>query len=121
MKLNANEEIILARSMAGLLKQDKKSQTSTSALCRYRYGNSLKCAIGHCIDDEFYDEEFEGQTTGNLDVYNALIKSNSNLNPEITLSAVFLKKLQNSHDQADDQDFQQSFKLNLIYYGLVTE
>lgn len=37
--------------------------------CLYRGPNGLKCAIGHCIPDERYDESFEGKKISSSGVY----------------------------------------------------
>ena len=125
MKLNANEKIILARSMAGLAGQGGKSRrydpTADMFECLYRGPRGLKCAIGHCIDDEFYDEGLEGHVVSDDCITDAVIRSNPNLDPSIALSIAFLERLQNSHDQADYKSFQENFRNNLIKYGLVAQ
>jgi hypothetical protein len=44
----------------GLAKQGWK-KSSANGICAYRGRRKLKCAIGHCIDDDDYKLSFEGE------------------------------------------------------------
>lgn len=93
-------QIAFNDAVAGVVKQGDFGYDSVTG-CMYRTPEGLKCAIGHLIPDDKYDENFEkvGLTaviaSGALEPYG--------LGAE---DAPFLTELQASHDMARDiQDF----------------
>lgn len=66
--------------------------------CMYRGQEGLKCAVGHLIDDKFYDPSIEAKSATNKDIETAICRSQ-----EINLSyddLDFLNRLQRAHDIA---------------------
>jgi len=115
ININANEKIILDRAVAGILKQKQRSVAENNR-CRYRGEGELKCAIGQCINDEYYEVHLESYSADSYAVTNAVIKSNSSLDPELKIGSTFLLKLQAAHDDAIDsrtflKDFQHAVEV----------
>lgn len=88
-----------------LLKQGKASMMSEFGIssCLYRHPDGLKCAVGHLIDDEFYDEEMENQPCQSRIVWPSIIKSvqkkyNIDLNELDANLGTVLSFMQVAHD-----------------------
>ena len=62
--------------------------------CQYRGPNGARCAIGIFIDDNDYDEAFEGMSVGDI-LGN---RSNSKLTTFISEHLSLLEELQSEHD-----------------------
>lgn len=61
------EQEIFSMAYIGLAKQGfERSFNDDTRYCLYRDPAGRKCAIGHCIPDEIYDEEFENMSLGDL-------------------------------------------------------
>lgn len=56
---------IIAFVREKLLTQNARS-ISSEGMCRYRGENGLKCAVGHCITDDEYDEKMELTTINSV-------------------------------------------------------
>ena len=65
--------------------------------CLYRGPNGLKCPVGHLIPDNLYDSRMEGGSANSDAV--AEVLENLGYNVE------FCNKLQEAHDNADNDDF----------------
>jgi hypothetical protein len=82
--------------------------------CKYRYGK-LKCAIGHIILDEEYDENLEGFDVGGI--WKEIPKSLESFaedkpfseDSDLSSEDDFLVKLQSCHDEADNENFYESY------------
>lgn len=76
--------------------------------CLYRGPNGAKCLIGHVIDDEHLDPAYNGWGASSPQIMNAVIRSNPDLNLDLSLPAVqlgeFLCRVQQLHDLAVDED-----------------
>jgi hypothetical protein len=101
---------------AKLKEQGRKSYApNEDSLCKYRHGK-LKCAIGHIILDEEYDENLEG--FGVHDIFNKIPRS---LEPFMEYDSWYIDKkflllLQKCHDEATKRNFYKSFLKNLSVY-----
>ncbi len=83
----------------------KQNEKSTGYLdrrerCRYRGPNGLKCAAGHLIEDKDYSKTMEGHTFGN----------SVHWPKELMHHRVLVVKLQNAHDDANPNNFWDSFR-----------
>lgn len=105
-------------AIRAMLKQGKRSVDSEDKIaCRYRGPNGLKCAIGHLIPDDLYDEvDMESNTA--LYVFHILGLTGDAL--------TYLDSLQSCHDYANDNNFVESFTKNVkeelpeeIWYGIL--
>lgn len=114
-----NDMQVMDYVVSNLLKQGKKSVESfmnyetdeyeQSGDCVYRgfirnedgqIMDTLKCAVGHIISDDNYDEQLESQTIDNLAVLEAVKTSCENW--EVTDNSLgMLKILQRIHDMID--------------------
>lgn len=57
-----NKQEMFTKAWLGLQKQNwEKSQFNALSACQYRGPNGMKCAAGHLIPDEMYDEGMEGK------------------------------------------------------------
>lgn len=93
-----NKQSILNFVCDKLVEQGKPSlSNSVSGVCAYRSSDGFKCAAGHLIDDDSYDERFEGYSCESNNVKNAL--KNSGI-PEDLIP--FVSSLQKAHDLAWD-------------------
>ena len=102
-----NNQQIFNKAYLGLKSQDFK-KSSNGAVCMYRGPKGLKCAIGHCIDDKYYQLSMESLEIGNLcNNYEGLFNSEQ---------IPFLKKLQETHDWSDSPD-----DMKNKFYILATE
>lgn len=111
------EEVIemVRFAIRAMLEQGKRSTNSEG--CMYRGPNGLKCAIGHLIPDNLYDEvDMESNTA--LYVFHILGLTGSAL--------TYLDNLQSCHDYANDYNFIESFTKNVkgklpeeIWYGIL--
>lgn len=77
--------------IAGLSSQGFK-QSMAEERCAYHGEQGMKCAIGHIIDDEYYDEGFESKGFDSREVRKALQDSGVCFNP------IFLNRVQIIHD-----------------------
>lgn len=114
------EEVIemVRFAISAMLEQGKRSVDSEDKIaCRYRGPEGTKCAIGHLIPDELYDEvEMESNTA--LYVFHILGLTGSAL--------TYLDHLQSCHDYATDDNFIESFTKNVkeelpeeIWHGIL--
>lgn len=97
------EAVIIA-----LVTQGRPSITSRGR-CKYRGPHDCKCAIGHLISDEYYQDILEGEPVqdDNPRVIRAVEQS---LGVELKYKDInFLQELQQSHDQASF-DFDEFFE-----------
>lgn len=84
----------------------EKSYNPEGGVCRYRTNHGLKCAVGHCIPDELYEESFESKSAGHV---KEILDRKSPLFCDIEYN--FLKQLQKCHDNANDSaEMQVRFK-----------
>jgi hypothetical protein len=67
--------------------------------CAYSNNDGDKCAVGQIIDEDWYDQEFEGQPVTSVSVLKAVSFSNENWNMTIN-SILMLQLLQAIHDKA---------------------
>ena len=122
-----NDMQVMDYVVTNLLKQGKKSVESfmnydtdeyePSGDCVYRgfirdddgqIMDTLKCAVGHIISDEVYDEQLESQTVDNTHVLDAVKVSCENW--EVTDNSLgMLKVLQSIHDQIDIERWEAYF------------
>lgn len=117
-----------------LVTQGKRSMLSSKD-CAYRGCGGTSCAVGCLIDDEFYDERFEGMSVGVANkfekrehpnhakrLHDALVNSGIDVADEDLV--VFLRELQLVHDGCDapEEDFKyfiiDDLKDVAIDYGL---
>jgi hypothetical protein len=95
-----------------LLNQNEKSVDPWSLSCYYRAqkedGKVLMCAVGCLIDDNYYSDEFENSSPGDLRVKQAIESSITNWNYNVSL----LSELQNIHDEYDPDNW--SLKLEYL-------
>jgi len=100
-----------------LLNQNEKSVDPWSLSCYYRAqkedGKVLMCAVGCLIDDNYYSDEFENSSPGDLRVKRAIESSITNWNYNVSL----LSELQNIHDEYEPDQW--SLKLEYLesYFG----
>jgi hypothetical protein len=97
-----NKQEMFNKVWFGLQGQDWKQSVDSfnggGNQCAYRGANGAKCAAGHLIPDENYDEEFEGCGIGSLlNRYPMLF--NEAMNQECVS---FIKEMQAIHDSGDD-------------------
>ena len=103
---------ILKQSIEAVIKQGE--QSNGGYRCRYRQGE-LKCAVGHLITDEHYNEDLEhiSLELGNK-VNDALNKS---LGYELSKQEIgYLKYIQLAHDDSTDiSTFVKDFKRGILH------
>ena len=122
-----NDMKVMDYFVSNLLKQGKKSQESymnydteqyeVSGDCAYRgykrnddgqIIDTLKCAVGHIISDEAYDDQLESQTVDNTFVIDAVKVSCENW--EFTDNSLgMLKVLQRIHDMIEPEKWESNF------------
>lgn len=111
------EEVIemVRFAIRAMLKQGKRSTNSEG--CMYRGPEGTKCAIGHLIPDELYDE-VEMESNAALYVFHILGLTGDAL--------TYLDNLQSCHDYANDYNFVESFTKNIkaklpeeIWHGIL--
>jgi hypothetical protein len=122
-----NDMKVMDYIVSNLLKQGKKSQESymnydteqyeVSGDCAYRgykrnddgqIIDTLKCAVGHIISDEAYDDQLESQTVDNTFVIDAVKVSCENW--EFTDNSLgMLKVLQRIHDMIEPEKWESNF------------
>jgi hypothetical protein len=122
-----NDMKVMDYIVSNLLKQGKKSQESymnydteqyeVSGDCAYRgykrnddgqIIDTLKCAVGHIISDEAYDDQLESQTIDNTFVIDAVKVSCENW--EFTDNSLgMLKVLQRIHDMIEPEKWESNF------------
>ena len=122
-----NDMKVMDYIVSSLLKQGKKSQESymnydteqyeVSGDCAYRgykrnddgqIIDTLKCAVGHIISDEAYDDQLESQTVDNTFVIDAVKVSCENW--EFTDNSLgMLKVLQRIHDMIEPEKWESNF------------
>jgi hypothetical protein len=83
--------------------------------CKYRYGE-LKCAIGHLILDEEYQKSFEGKYINYIMEHCPISFEKFGSIEEFDEEYYFLDILQKCHDDADNDNFYESFLVNLKVY-----
>ena len=95
----------------GLLGQMKKSRFGGDK-CAYRGDNGLKCAIGHCIPDDSYNESLEGSLASHQEIMEAV-------GLEQNLSNIqFLRDLQEVHDYSSPEDWEEELDYFAERYNL---
>ncbi len=122
-----NDMQVMDYIVTKLLKQGKKSVESfmnyetdeyePSGDCSYRgfirngdgqIIDTLKCAVGHIISDDVYDEQLESQTVDNTFVIDAVKVSCENW--EVTDNSLgMLKVLQRIHDMIEPERWENNF------------
>jgi hypothetical protein len=122
-----NDMQVMDYIVSNLLIQGEKSQESvfdyetetwdSSGDCVYRgfirddqgtIIDTLKCAVGHIIDDDVYDDHLESQTIDNPSVIDAVRTSCENW--EITDNSLgMLLILQRIHDMIDPKNWEENF------------
>lgn len=122
-----NDMQVMDYVVSNLLKQGKKSVESfmnydtdeyeQSGDCVYRgfirdgdgqIMDTLKCAVGHIISDDVYDEQLESQTIDNIHVLEAVKTSCENWVVSDN-SLGMLKVLQRIHDMIDPEKWETFF------------
>ena len=102
---------ILKQSIEAVIKQGK--QSIKEGTCQYRQGK-LKCAVGHLITDEYYNEDLEDVSL-NIDnkIHYALNKS---LGYELSTTEIdYLRYIQKAHDSLTNKtSFVEQFKDNVL-------
>ncbi len=83
-----------------LLTQDAKSIDTNINLtmCRYRCEDGRMCAVGVLIPDEKYNDDLEGSTVEDMNVWDAI-------GEEYSDDTEFLMKFQYIHDQCNVEDW----------------
>jgi len=100
-----------------LLNQNEKSVDPHTLSCFYRAqkedGKVLMCAVGCLIDDNYYSDEFENSSPGDIRVKKAIESSITNWEYNVSL----LSELQNIHDEYEPDQW--SLKLEYLesYFG----
>ena len=79
---------------AGLRNQGFRSSLNVTHRCSYRGQDGMKCAIGHILDDDFYDPKIEG----------CGVKFVLDLLPVVDNAYAFYDGLQVAHDDAESED-----------------
>jgi hypothetical protein len=122
-----NDMKVMDYIVSNLLKQGEKSQESyynydteeyeSNGDCAYRgyirddqgtVIDALKCAVGHIIDDDIYDDQLESQTVDNTHVIDAVKLSCENW--EFTDNSLgMLKVLQRIHDMIEPEKWESNF------------
>jgi hypothetical protein len=122
-----NDMQVMDYIVTKLLKQNKKSVESfmnydtdeyePSGDCSYRgfirngdgqIIDTLKCAVGHIISDDVYDDQLESQTVDNTHVLDAVKVSCENW--EVTDGSLgMLKVLQRIHDMIEPEKWESTF------------
>jgi hypothetical protein len=122
-----NDMKVMDYIVTNLLNQGEKSQESymnydteeyeASGDCAYRgyvrdgdgqIIDTLKCAVGHIIDDDIYDDQLESQTVDNTHVIDAVKLSCENW--EVTDNSLgMLKVLQRIHDMIEPEKWESNF------------
>lgn len=97
---------------SALLAQGKQSgevpEEGADFECRYRAPDGCKCAVGHLIKDEFYNEGFEGSNMCATTVINAVEKS---LGVHLTEHDIdFLQHVQEVHDNTSPETWDSQFR-----------
>lgn len=108
------KELVL-KAITGVIKQGRKSYGKDD-VCAYRGPEGLKCAVGHLIDDKFYDIGLEGK--GVLDV---VIKESieDSIGRKVTKKEVdYLRILQCCHD---DVPTYSEHEFILLFYKNITK
>ena len=70
-----NLQEIFDKGVWGILEQGEPAYSVKNNMCYYRRPNNTKCFIGHLIKDKYYNEDFEGNDSGDLYVIRAVILS----------------------------------------------
>ena len=98
----------------GLKAQDFTQSAANEYGCLYRGPNGLRCAIGHCISDEEYQEVFEG--TGILADGGHSIRKAARISAD---DLGFVGDLQAAHDENPAPDAMKEAFLDLaLRYSL---
>lgn len=104
------ENVALYKAIDGVVRQKKRSATTSGVACLYRNpDDGCRCAVGHIIEDEHYDINLEGLSVASSNdsdniVTEAVCKS---LNM-VELSEDFknqLKAVQRAHDSSQTPEF----------------
>ena len=111
MELNdiTNTQDIFNYAVGKLLKQNAKSTDGIrKSYCMYRGKNETKCAVGHLIADEHYDESFEDKNILSDEVKNVLSCSLPNVVGGYPWG--LLSQMQRVHDNKPINLWEKSFK-----------
>jgi len=105
-----NRQEIFTKAYLGLASQGFiRAVDEDEQVCAYRTENGLKCAIGHCISDELYSSDLEGETP--CPSYEKQFRHALGLTTQLTGEDLFfLSSLQDCHDSVDNPE---EMKLNL--------
>lgn len=110
-------QTIFNRAWTGL-KAQEFLQSVKNNTCAYRGQGGRKCGIGHCIDDRYYRETFEGSLFTDSDIIDAVRLS---LGMSVTDPRVFLllNHVQSAHDRyPDPTDMQSNLRMIASDYKL---
>lgn len=117
---------VIQRMFDGLYTQSFQQSMDVHGRCSYRGIAGLKCAVGHIIPDEKYEEIFDYQLMGvsSTCVFNAL-----DFGQDVVIKTVvkediknILQKFQGVHDDGDyPEDMEKGFLELASHYGFVIE
>lgn len=108
---------IVKKAILGVMNQGQACVVK--GMCVYKTSDGdkqLKCAVGHLIDDEHYNLEFDddGMTIYDYPVIKAVELSNSiEVDKEL---AVTLRQLQNAHDSVSSETRDEQLKEEFLYH-----
>ncbi len=102
---------ILKQSIEAVIKQGEQS-INNNGTCQYRHGE-LKCAIGHLITDEHYNESLEASM---VNIGNKIHKAlNKSLGYKLSDKAIDqLEAVQEAHDNVTCNNFVEGFKSRIL-------
>lgn len=88
------------------LKSQGFRTSKNSANCWYRHPSlPLKCAIGHCIPDEQYDQAMDAGSQTQVACNDLVQAVLFEIYPGVDMN--FARKLQNVHDESDDDSLEE--------------
>lgn len=96
-----DRQAILNTAYLGLAGQGFRVSLDDGEGCAYRGIDGLKCAIGHCIPDDRYSPDLEGNRAYARRIVRALWFAPDDLSIQ---DKSFLDGLQHAHDEANDQN-----------------
>lgn len=116
MELQDLRQKIFEDGYNGVIKQGKPSYDNDDHRCVYRHSEGLKCALGHCIKDEYYHGSFDTYIMcgDHINIVNA-IRNSYNVSDDVSISGDFLLNFQRCHDNNacyKPEDFVKRFKIS---------
>jgi hypothetical protein len=81
--------------------------------CAYSNNDGDKCAVGQIINEDWYDQDFEGQPCTSVSVLKAVSFSNENWNMTVN-SILMLQLLQAIHDKAGNNENDRPAPENIV-------